>query len=197
MLDDCLQYLAQNKLEVLAVVLSIAGVWLTAKEKIINWPINIVASILSVYLFYLTALYGDAILNGFFVIMCVYGWYEWLHGGKENSELSVSISSPRVLGVLLLLTIAGSLLFGKMLNYTNSTVPYWDGITTALSLAATWMATKKLIENWLVWIFTDMLYVAMYYIKHLYAYSILYFIFTLLAVYGYYAWKKQIKPLYA
>jgi nicotinamide mononucleotide transporter len=197
MLETIWQYVNNNWLEVLAVIISIIGIWLTAKEKLINWPINIVACILSIYIFYRDALFGDAALNVFFVVMCVYGWYEWVYGGKGHTALTVSKVSMKTLGILSLLTLPTCAGLGYLLTYTSSTVPYWDGITTALSLAATWMAAKKLIENWLVWIFADLLYVVMYGIKHLYMFSVLYFIFTLLAVYGYYAWKKQLTESYS
>jgi nicotinamide mononucleotide transporter len=192
MLESLWQYVIEDKTEVIAFILSVAGVWLTAREKIINWPVNILACIASVYLFYRDALYGDAALNVFFIVMCIYGWYEWVYGGKNKTELHISKAEIKTLGILFALTIPVSFALGLILSHTNSTVPYFDGITTALSLAATWMAAKKLIENWLVWLFTDIIYVAMYSIKHLYLFSVLYFIFTLLAVYGYLAWRKQI-----
>jgi nicotinamide mononucleotide transporter len=75
-------------------------------------------------------------------------------------------------------------------HFFNSTIPYFDATTTILSLIATWMAAKKHIENWLVWILTDLIYIPEYLIKHLYHTALLYFIFTLLAVYGYFEWRK-------
>jgi nicotinamide mononucleotide transporter len=193
MLETIWQYVIESKLEVINFILSVAGVWLTAKEKIINWPIGIAASLLSIYIFYTSSLFGDASLNVFYVIIGFYGWYEWMHGGDKKEALKISKSGKRTLFLLLIITIPSCAFLGKVLSYTNSNVPYWDGITTALSLAATWMMARKLIENWLVWIFTDLLYVGLYLIKHLYLFSLLYFIFTALAVYGYYQWKKQLK----
>jgi nicotinamide mononucleotide transporter len=197
MLDDCLQYIAQNKLEVFVVILSILGVWLTAKEKIITWPVGIVSCAVYAYIFFKDALYGDSSLQVFYVLISFYGWYEWLYGGEKDDKLHISKASVKTLILLLILCIPSTILIRMLLSLTNSNTPYLDSITTALSLAATWMMAKKLIENWLVWIFTDAIYVALYIIKHLYLTSLLYFIFTLLAVYGYYVWKKQIKPSYA
>jgi nicotinamide mononucleotide transporter len=197
MIQDCLQYLAQNKLEVFAVILSIAGVWLTAKEKIITWPVGIISCAVYAYIFFNDALYGDSSLQVFYVLISFYGWYEWMYGGEKDDTLHVSAASLKTLAVLLILCIPGTLLIRMLLSLTNSNTPYLDSITTALSLAATWMMAKKLIENWLVWILTDLIYVGLYVIKHLYLTSLLYFIFTLLAVYGYYVWKKQMKPYFA
>ena len=192
MLNQVWDYVTGNRIETLAFVISIIGIWLTAKERILNWPVNIIASALSIYVFYIDALYGDAALNGFFVVMCFYGWYEWLYGGKDKHQLQITGTTAKTAIILIAITAPASFALGILLSHTASTVPYFDGITTALSLAATWMAARKLIENWLVWIFTDLIYVAMYNIKHLYLYSVLYFIFTLLAVYGYIEWRKQL-----
>jgi nicotinamide mononucleotide transporter len=192
MLEAIRLYIAQSYLELIAVILSIAGVWLTAKEKIINWPIAIIACAIYVYIFYKDNLFGDASLQVFYVGISFYGWYEWLHGGKNNEELLISKTPMKLLIIFALITIPAGLCLGLLLSHTQSNVPYWDGITTSLSLIGTWMMAKKYIENWLIWIFTDMLYVILYIIKDLYLTAILYFIFTLLAFYGYYAWRKQI-----
>ena len=194
MFDTCLQYLAQNKLEIFAVLLSIAGVWLTAKEKVITWPVGIVSCAIYAYIFFKDALYGDSSLQVFYVVISFYGWYEWLYGGLKNDKLHVATASVKTLILLAALCIPGFLLIRMLLSLTNSNTPYLDSITTALSLAGTWMMAKKLIENWFVWIFTDIIYVGLYIIKHLYLTSLLYFIFTLLAVYGYYVWRKQLQP---
>jgi nicotinamide mononucleotide transporter len=197
MLEAVWLYITQNYLECIAVILSIAGVWLTAKEKVISWPIAIIGCGIYTYIFYKDDLFGDASLQVFYVVISFYGWYEWLHGGKNNGELSVSAISVKVLFILALISIPASVGLGKALSLTHSNVPYWDGITTTLSIVATWMMAKKYIENWLVWILTDLLYVILYIIKDLYLTAILYFVFILLAVYGYYTWKKQLATSFA
>jgi len=193
MLETLWQSVIQNWLEEVAVIVSIAGVWLTAKEKIISWPVGIVACAIYTYIFYVNLLYGDTALQVFYVVISFYGWYEWAYGGQKHTSLHVSISSKRTLLILSILSVAGWLVLGKILTHTNTNVPYWDGLNTALSLIATWMTAKKLIENWLVWIVTDLSYVILYFYKDLKLTSFLYFIFTLLAIYGYYQWKKQLK----
>ncbi|HTB05450.1 MAG TPA: nicotinamide riboside transporter PnuC [Bacteroidia bacterium] len=197
MLEAIRLYITQSYLELIAVILSIAGVWLTAKEKVINWPIAIIACAIYVYIFFKDNLFGDASLQIFYVIISFYGWYEWLYGGKNHKELFISRTPLKLLIVLALISIPLSICLGFIISYTKSTVPYWDGITTGLSLLGTWMMAKKYIEHWLVWIITDILYIALYIIKELYLTAVLSLIFTLLAVYGYYAWKKQITVSFA
>ncbi len=197
-LHDITQYFTEHWLEVIAVLLSIAGVWLTALEKIINWPINIIASAIYIYIFFNTGIYLDTGISLFYVVFSFYGWYQWLYGGKNKTEIAISNIDNKTIGMILLISIPVTVgLIEIMIHYTDSTVPYLDSITTVMSLAGTWMMAKKHIENWLVWILADSIYVAEYIIKGLYLTALLYFIFTLLALYGYIEWKKQLKVLYA
>ena len=195
MLNDLCLYLSAHWLEVLGVILSIAGVWLTALEKVINWPIGIVASAMYVYIFYASGIYGDAWLSVFYVVIGFYGWYEWLYGGRNKEELPISVTSRKTFFVLGLIFIPSYIIVYIMLTHAGSTIPFLDTVTTVLSLIGTWMMARKLIENWLLWIFADLLYVIEYLVKGLYLTAVLYFIFTILAVYGYYEWKKHLKKL--
>jgi nicotinamide mononucleotide transporter len=197
-LQDIYHYVTEHWLEIIAVVFSIAGVWLTALEKTINWPLNIIASAIYVYIFYVSGIYMDALLSVFFVVFSFYGWYQWLYGGDNKAQLQISKTSLKLAFILLLIGIPLTFGFTQLLtHYTNSTIPYLDSVTTVLSLIATWMAAKKHIENWLVWIIADSIYVVEYVVKDLYLTAVLYFIFTMLAAYGYYEWNKQLKKLSA
>jgi nicotinamide mononucleotide transporter len=191
MIEACLQYFYRNGLESIAFIISVLGVWLTIKEKTINWPIGIIACLLYTFIFFKEILYADASLQVVYIILGIYGWYEWLHGGEKNEPLKITSASGRTLLILALITLPSGLVLGKILScYTTSNVPYLDALLTAFSLAATWLAAKKLLENWLLWVFTDLGYVILYIVKHLYLTSVLYFIFTILAIYGHFAWKK-------
>lgn len=192
-MQETWNYITGNKLEVIAAILGLLCVVLAAKEFIINWPIAIASSILYTCIFYKDMLYGDACLNAVFVVMCAYGWYEWAYGGKNKTELPIAATKSKTAFILTAITLVIWLIIARIeILYTKSTVPYLDGLTTAMSIAATWMQARKLIESWLVWIVADIIYVGMYIIKDLYITSVLYFIFTLLAVYGYMEWKKQL-----
>jgi len=195
---DVLSYLQENWIELVAMVLSILGVLLTAREKTINWPVNIAACIMYGYIFLTAKIYGDACLQVFFIVFSFYGWYEWTKVSDKKKEVFISKTPKRSLLIILFITIPGTLIAGFVLKkYTDSTIPFLDGFTTILSLIATWMATHKHIENWLIWILADIIYIAEYIIKNLYPTALLYFIFTLMAVYGYFEWKKLQKKLSA
>jgi nicotinamide mononucleotide transporter len=194
---DISNYFTEHWLEVLAVMFSIAGVWLTALEKVINWPVNIIGCAIYVYVFFTNKIYLDMGISVFYVVFSFYGWHEWLYGGKNKQAIEISYMSKRALGLIVLLCIPCIIGLGELMkHYTDNTVPFLDSTTTIMSLAGTWMMARKHIENWLVWILADSIYIAEYVIKGLYPTALLSFIFTLLAIFGYYEWKKLMKVSY-
>ena len=198
MLYDLFNWITANYIEFIAVIAGIIGVYLTAKQVIWCWPVAIVSVVLSIYIFFVTKLYQDAILQCFYLFMSFYGWYNWLHGGKGKAELKVSrISLPHSLFLLLIgsISICGCGYFFS--RYTDASLPYWDATTTVWGIIGTWLMARKIIENWVVWIIIDLLNVCIYYYKELYGFTVLYFIFTLLAVYGLNEWIKDYRKIKA
>ncbi len=179
--------------ETVGVLFGIACVWLTAREHIACWPTGIVNVLAYVVVFYRAKLYSDMGLQLVYFALSVYGWHEWLHGGEDRGALAVSRTPRRALGLLALLGVAGLLGMGFLLRrYTDAALPYWDAGTTSFSLVAQWMMTKKRIENWIVWIAVDVVYVGMYLAKHLYPTALLYAVFLGLAAAGLVAWRKSL-----
>ena len=178
-------------LEWVAVVTGFLCVWLAARESLWNFPVAIVSCGLYIIVYYESALYSDCILQGFFITLSLYGWYEWLYGGTRNTALSVSRTRPAEwlgLTVFVVIFVGG---FGYYLqHYTDDTIPYLDSLTTAISLAAQYLLMRKRLENWWLWIGVDALYVPILWHKHLYPTSGLYGAYLLLAVYGYVEWRK-------
>lgn len=128
-----------------------------------------------------------------YVIISIYGWYEWLYGGANRTELKVSRARPRLGAVLLAIGVASTFLLGTFLHSTtNAALPFLDSATTSTSLVAQWMMTKKLLENWLVWVAVDVVYIGMFIYKQLYVTSALYFIFLVLSIMGYRQWKATL-----
>ena len=133
-------------------------------------------------------------LQIFYLLLSVYGWYSWKNGTSKNKEVLLVTRLKADTGfILFVITVLLSFGFGYLLSYTNSDIPYWDGTTTALGVVATWMTARKIIENWLVWIFTDLLCTGIYYYKELYPTAVFYLIMAILAVIGYYKWKIDLK----
>ncbi|MDT8307893.1 MAG: nicotinamide riboside transporter PnuC [Bacteroidales bacterium] len=195
MFSQIIHYLTAHYIEVAGFILGIGYVLLAMKQNVWCWILGIGNVILYIIVFYDSALYGDMMLQIFYLFMSFYGLYSWLTVKKTVSTKSgsaISTTSKKVWAGILIFVIVISISGGYLLSFTDNTIPYWDGITTALGLAATWMTAKKLLENWLVWIFTDLLCTVLYFYKSLYPTSIFYLIMSILAIIGYYRWRKEI-----
>lgn len=185
-----------NMVELIGVVTGIACVWLAAKQNIWTWPLGLVSVGMYVFVFYDARLYADMGLNAFYFVTSLYGWYVWLYGGKNHTERKVGRVSRKELTVLLALALVFTAGLGYFLdNYTDADLSYTDSATTAVSLMGYWMMAKKQLENWIVWLVVDVVYVGVYTYKDLYLTSFLYFVFLLLSIKGYLNWKKDLVAL--
>ncbi|HLB57743.1 MAG TPA: nicotinamide riboside transporter PnuC, partial [Gammaproteobacteria bacterium] len=156
-------------IEVPAVLAAFANIYLAARASMWNWLFGIFAVILYGIIFYQTRLYGDMSLQAVYLFFQFYGWRQWKFGGARASLLSVTRmpqSQCYILGIILF--ILYGVFYYLLSRYTNSTTPYIDAFTTALSLIAQWMMCKKWLENWLAWILLDVISLYMYTYKHLY-----------------------------
>ena len=187
--------LGLNPLEVIASLLGLVSVGLTVRQNVLCWPIGIVMVALFTIVFARERLYADAGLQVVFLVLQVYGWYEWLHGGKGASELPVTRTTPSTLLGLLVLGAAGTAALGTALaRWTNQDLSYLDSAVAVYSLVAQGLLARKKIENWLLWIAIDVLAVGIYAWKHLYATAVLYGIFCFMAAAGYRAWRRSLVP---
>lgn len=178
--------------EVAAFVTGAACVWLVARQHVANWPIGIANAAFFVLLFADYGLYADSGLQVVYIALGAYGWWSWLHGGADRTELAVSrMSRGQRLLVAAFVAAATVLLWRALDRLTDSTVPAWDGLTTALSLAATWGQARKKIESWWIWIAADAIYVPLYASKGLWLTSGLYVVFAMLCVVGLRSWRRS------
>lgn len=181
-----------NWLEIIGFVLTILGVILSSSQLIWSWPINIISPIVYVFIFYKSKLYGDMSLQFMFIVLAIYGWINW---ARKSLRPKQAVSKTKTISVIFYSIIAALLsylFYYLLINYTNSDVPVADAILTSLSVVASIMAAKKQIENWIIWIVVDIAYVFLYLNKSLAITAFLYGIITLLAVYGYSQWRKEI-----
>lgn len=167
-------------------------VWLVVRWHIANWPIGIANNLFFILLFTGAGLYADAALQVVYVALAVYGWWSWIAGGSGPGRLAVSRTSGRSWAVLVPATVIATVLLTVALDRaTDSTVPFWDALTTALSLAATYGQCRKKIESWYLWIAADLVYIPLYAYKGLYLTSLLYAGFLLLCVVGFRGWRAE------
>jgi nicotinamide mononucleotide transporter len=180
-------------LEVVAVLFGIVSVYLSTRENIWSWPTALVNVSLFFILFYVSGLYSDTGLQVVYFVLSIYGWYEWLYGGAGRTARTVSRTARTTWITLGVIGVAVWALLGNITSRLPGTaLPYVDAATTTTSLLAQWMMTRKLLENWLVWICVDVVYVGMFVFKGLYLTAFNYGIYLALAVAGYVAWKRSL-----
>ena len=180
-------------LETFAVGMNIISVVYAKKNNILVYPTGLVGTGIFVYILFDFSLLGDMIINGYFFIMSIYGWYYWSR--KKDEVFINNVSSLEKKEYLQLITLAlGSLLFIYFVyvqfDKWNSWTAYVDNITTAIFFVAMWLMAKRKIECWIFWIIGDLITVPLYFYKGLTISSLQYIIFTVLAILGYISWKK-------
>ena len=182
-------------IELFGFVTGAACVALLVRQNIWNWPLGILNNVAFTLLFYRTGLYADVGLQGFYIAISAYGWWSWLHGGKDHGALKVSRVKPMLgLGLLAAVGLITALLTWLLRRYTNSTVPVLDSLITSLSLVAQFMMTRKWIENWPVWILANCLSVGLLIFKGLYVTSLLYVVYQGLCLMGWKEWRAALRP---
>ena len=180
--------------EIFGVVTGILYVILEVRQNRLLWPLGIVTSAAYIYIFFTGKFYADMGLQVYYVLISIYGWYYWSRGGAkaDRGELPV-VRINRMQLILLFLTFGLSWagIYFVLARYTDSTVPLGDSFTTALAIVATWMLTRKIIEQWFLWIIANVVSIGLYIYKGLYPTVILYVVYAGMAVYGYFEWKKS------
>lgn len=181
-----------NLLELVAVVVTLAAVYLTAKQVIWCWPTAMVSVILYAVVFFQAKLYADMGLQAVYFALACYGWWAWLHGGEDHGELKVSLTSwPIRIGLVLLGATAGILLGSTLHRFTDASLPFMDSTLTSFSIIGQWMQTRKLLEAWILWMVVDVFYVGMFIYKGLLLTAGLYAAFLYLAAMGFVGWRKS------
>jgi nicotinamide mononucleotide transporter len=181
-------------LEWVAVATGFACVWLAARESLWNFPVALVSCALYVLIYHRAQLYSDRNLQFLFIALSLYGWYEWLYGGRGRTELGVSPTTGREWLGGAAFALVYTLGFGYYLrHHTDASLPYLDSFTTAGSIVAQYLLTRKRLENWLIWILVDLIYVPVLWVKELYPTSLLYALYLGLAAYGYWQWRRDMQ----
>ena len=189
MLHDWWQH--QTWLEVIGVITGLLCVYLAAKNNIWNWPFAIVSVTIYIFIFFEARLFADMGLQFYFFVVNIYGWYYWSRKPVTESKTPVT----RITRKEILLAVPAVLIFtfilGSLLKYTTASYPYIDSFCTACSLVAQVFLARKVVENWLIWIFVDIIYVGVYLFKDLQLTALMYAIYVIIAIMGYMDWKKE------
>ena len=187
-------YLQANWIELLGSVLSIIYLYLSIKQKASLWIFGFLCSALYVVVFFQSKFYADMSLQFYYLGVSVFGWISWKAGKPENrKELPVKRTTPLSGAIILVIALVLYFLYYFILSeYTDSPLPKADSFTTALSIVATWMLARKMIEHWWLWIIVDSVSAGLYFYKALYPTAILFVIYTIMAIIGYLQWKKSL-----
>ena len=187
-------YLHTNWIEIVGVILSLIYLYLSIKQKISLWIFGFLSSAFYIVVFFQTKFYADMSLQFYYLVICVYGWFNWKNGKPgQGSELPASKTSKRLIIQLTIASIVIYFIYYVILaKFTDSTIPKADSLVGMLSVVGTWMLARKLIENWLVWIVADGIATGLFFYKELYPTAFLFIIYTIMAMVGYLQWKKTI-----
>ena len=181
--------------EVLGFVTGGWAVWLTVRQNIWNWPIGIANSAFYLVVFLQARLFADGSLQAVYIVLGFLGWYWWLRGGPSRSRLIVSRTGVRLGLALAAILVIGTVLMTQLLVRISDSAPFLDALTTVMSLIAQFMLTRKLFENWFVWISADVIYIGLYIYKDLYLTSILYVVFMAMCIAGAIQWRQSLTNL--
>lgn len=185
-------FFATGALEWFGVFTGILCVWLAARNIIYNWPIAIISVIIYIFIFFESKLYADMGLQFYFLAMNIYGWYYWSRKSNQAEESRpVSVITNKEIG----LSIVGVIVFTGIIGFllksnTDASFPFIDSFCTACSVVAQVFLARKVLQNWLIWIFVDIIYVGVYVSKDLYATAIMYALYIYIATMGYLEWRK-------
>lgn len=176
-------------LGIIALIFGVLGVILTIFQRIWCWPAGLISVVVSAIVFYYQRLYGDMALQGFYFVSGIYGWWFWNANKKKSFDV---IPVPNKFWVpLFIATVLQTGVYYILLTKFKGDRVILDSVLTAASITATYMMTKKWIQNWIFWVVIDLTYVLLYGLKNMWDFAILYFVFTIMAAYGYYLWKKK------
>lgn len=183
-------------LEITAIIFSVLSVICSLKNNILVFPTGIISTILYVYLLFQWGLLGDMIVNAYYLYMSILGWYIWTRKvGNTNKETPISKATKKDLKITLYIFI-GAIIFifilYEIFDKWNNWTAYLDAFTTGVFFSGMWLMAKRKIENWLYLLVADIISIPLYFIKGYTLSSILYIIFSIIAILGYIAWKKDL-----
>ena len=182
-------------LEIIAILFGLASVLFAKKNNILVFPTGIISTIIFVYLLNKWGLVGDMLINGYYTTMSVYGWYIWTRTTDDKPEFPISRMKTKEYYqgfVIFIFTMLFVVAVYKYFDKFTSWTAYVDTFTTGVFFVGMWLMAKRKIENWLIWIIGDLVSVPLYFYKGYTFTSIQYAIFTIIAIYGYLEWKKNL-----
>ena len=179
-----------SNIEVVAVVFGLIYIVLAAKENIWCWPAGFIGTGTSIYLFWDGNLYMESALNAYYLLMAIFGWWQWQYGSTQKSTLVIRSLVAREHVLILALIIVLTLISGYLLSAnTDAALPYLDSFTTWSAVITTWMVARKILENWLYWIVINCASIYLYIDRGFLLYAVLFALYVVIAIFGYQQWR--------
>lgn len=189
-------FLATHWLDILTTILGLIYIWLEYRASILLWIVGIIMPLLDIVLYWQHGLYGDAGMAVYYAVAAIYGYVVWKFGRKHNAPAADNMPITHfkrnlILPVLLFFFAAWGITYYILINFTQSTVPVLDSLTNALSFVGLWALARKYLEQWLFWIVVDVISAGLYFDKDIPFKSGLYALYVVIAVAGYFKWKRM------
>ncbi|HXO75774.1 MAG TPA: nicotinamide riboside transporter PnuC [Puia sp.] len=182
-----------DSLQWIATVTSVAEVLLARVNNILLYPAGIISTLLTMYILYKFGLYADSLLNGYYMVMSIYGWWYWMKK-KDQPAVAISVCSPRDWLIVGAIVGIGFVVLYILLKFcTPSTVPVWDAWVSATAWAGMWLLARRKVENWILLNVSNIFMIPLLFYKQLPLFAVLTIILFIVAVFGYFDWRKKYK----
>ncbi|WP_417363358.1 nicotinamide riboside transporter PnuC [Galbibacter sp.] len=181
--------------EVVAIIFGLLSVWFSKRENILVYPTGIISTAIYVYLLLVYELLGDMLINAYYFSMSIYGWYLWTRKVDQSHFIPITRMTKRDRNITAILFVSAILIVVvvyELFDKWQSWISYVDILTTAIFFVGMWLMAKKKLENWTYWIIGDIISIPLYLLKGMALSSFLYATLTIIAIYGYIAWKKNL-----
>ena len=182
-----------NYLEIFGTLVGLVYLWFEYRASIYLWIAGVVMPAIYIFVYYDAGLYADFGINIYYLLAAVYGWVTWKRG-KASQELPITqMPAKHYLPLTGVFVVSFVGIAWILIRFTDSTVPWLDSFTTALSIVGMWMLARKYLEQWVAWIAVDVVCCGLYFYKELPFTATLYGLYAVIAVFGYYKWKRLMK----
>ena len=191
-----MEFIAKHWLDIVTTILGLAYILLEYRASVWMWLVGFMMQALGIVLYYQKGLYADCGMEFYYLAMTVYGYWKWVHvskRAKNDSPLQIRhFPKKLILPWLGIIAVVWFVIYLILNNFTNSNVPIADSFTTALSIIGIWALAHKYLEQWFIWIAVDVVTCGLYFFKDIPFKASLYALYVIIAVFGYFKWKKMI-----
>jgi len=183
----------ENWIEIVGVLFSLIYLYFSVKQIVWLWPFGIFSAAFYIIIYFSSKLYADMGLQVYYLIISIYGWFSWsgTKGGNNSKMVIKRITNSEAWKLISIMVVLWVIIFWILKTLTNSDIAFWDALTTAGGIVATWMLARKIIEHWLVWLVIDTISMVMYIYKDLYVTVALFGVYSVIAIFGYISWNKS------